>query len=339
MYLADRSDADAAAFLDRQSPAGPTYRTLVMRNAAFVMAQARGFAAAPAWVNLVGLKPGEPVGDWRDSYDGLGGGRYSYSVNAVLVPAALRAITTLDARGLLDADAAFAGAGLLAQTWEAHVPALFEVVRGPADARGAVTAYAAELGLDPERAGVPATGVAFNALALDATGAPIPVMHSDFGFALLFQEPPADVIERELAAMMRPFPAGLMTDVGLLVANAAYAGPDLRPLFGPDRYHGAVVWSWQQALLAAGLARQQRRRDLPPSLRTTLQGAEQALWSVIARTRAEGNSELWSWKYESGRYHRQAYGPSAATADESNAAQLWSTVFLAVVPPGQAAQP
>jgi hypothetical protein len=135
---------------------------------------------------------------------------------------------------------------------------------------------------------------------------------------------------------MRPFPAGLMTGVGLLVASGAYADAALRPLFGPDRYHGAVVWSWQQALLAAGLARQLARADLPAGTRTLLAEAQQALWAVILPTQAQGNSELWSWTWADGRYRMQPFGPGAATADESNAVQLWSTVYLAVRPPAGA---
>jgi len=43
--------------------------------------------------NLVALKEGQSVGQWRDSNDGLGGGRYPYDVNTGLMPAALRAIS------------------------------------------------------------------------------------------------------------------------------------------------------------------------------------------------------------------------------------------------------
>ena len=45
--------------------------------------------------NLIALKEGVPVGQWRDSNDGLGGGRYPYDVNTALMPAALRAISNL----------------------------------------------------------------------------------------------------------------------------------------------------------------------------------------------------------------------------------------------------
>ena len=49
--------------------------------------------------NLIALKADQPVGQWRDSDDGLGGGRYPYDVNTALMPAALRAIAELACAG------------------------------------------------------------------------------------------------------------------------------------------------------------------------------------------------------------------------------------------------
>lgn len=330
-YLGGRSATEAQAFLARRTAGGLVYRDLLLNNIRLVLDKAAPFASAPQWQQLIGLKPGQVTGDWRDSADGLGGGTYSYNVNAVLVPAALRAIESL--AGVLGEQ--FASATSMAAQWEAHASELFRVECSEEQARAAVAVHAAELGLDPHAAqGSLAAGAhVFNAIALDAAGQPVPVLHSDFGFALLLQSPPAAAIERELAALMRPFPAGLMTDVGLLVANSAFAPPAQRAMFGPDRYHGAVVWSWQQALLASGLARQRRRGDLPASTQQALADAERALWQAIGATRAQGNSELWSWQYSDGHFRMQPFGPGSATADESNAAQLWSTVYLAVKPP------
>ena len=138
---------------------------------------------------------------------------------------------------------------------------------------------------------------------------------------------------RDVAALMRPFPAGLMTGVGMVVADAAYAPEALQPTFTRAAYHGAVIWSWQQALFAAGLERQLARTDLTPSARAGLKSAQATLWKAIQATPEMSNSELWSWAYENGRYRVAPFGASGADADESNAAQLWSTVYLAVKPP------
>jgi hypothetical protein len=172
----------------------------------------------------------------------------------------------------------------------------------------------------------------FHALALAASGEPIPVMHSDEGFLLLFEDPEPEALDGIVSVAMRPFPAGLLTGVGMVVANPVFCAPTLQKLFSRNAYHGTVVWSWQQALFAAGLARQLERRDLPPAVRTDLLRAQRALWSAINATHSMQNSELWSWSYAAGHYQVRPFGSSAADADESNAAQLWSTVYLAVRP-------
>jgi hypothetical protein len=92
-----------------------------------------------------------------------------------------------------------------------------------------------------------------------------------------------------------------------------------------------VVWSWQQALLAAGFERQLRREDLSAPVLSQLEQARRELWRVIDNTRALRTSELWSWSWSEGRFHAEAFGRPGADADESNAAQLWSTVFLGLV--------
>jgi len=117
------------------------------------------------------------------------------------------------------------------------------------------------------------------------------------------------------------------------VANPLPASAELRGQFGRSAYHGTVVWSWQQALLAAGLEHQLRRNDLPVSLRARLARARGELWTVIEKTRALRTSELWTWSYAAGQYRPEAFGHSRADVDESNAAQLWSTVYLGLEPP------
>ncbi|HEU0065840.1 MAG TPA: hypothetical protein VFQ57_01230 [Sphingomonas sp.] len=347
-YLLDNADrVGARAFLDRAMPSEgvpgivePAGAALV-RNLRFVVAQARGFAAAPGVERLIALKPGRMTGQWRDSEEGLGRGRYAYDVNAVFVPAALDAAARLAKAGMLDrymtADdrAALMQAEGMARVWRDRAPALFRVTIPAADAVSRMRAYARNLGI-PAQPAITALGTAplvFHAIALDQRGQPIRIVNSDEGFALMFADPsPAD-LETYVTAAMRPFPAGLMTDIGLLVANAAQADAATQARFTPAAYHGAVVWSWQQALFAAGLERQLARRDLPASTRAVLTEAQAKLWRAIQATRATQSSELWSWAFENGRYKVVAFGAGKQDVDESNAAQLWSTVYLAVQPP------
>jgi hypothetical protein len=129
--------------------------------------------------------------------------------------------------------------------------------------------------------------------------------------------------------LARPFPAGLMTDVGLLVANPVYAPGELAARFDRTRYHGTVIWGWQQALLAAALTHQLRRADLGASARASVLQLRTRLRSALAATRALRGSELWSWSQANGRYRIEPFGQRAQDETESNAAQLWSTIQLA----------
>jgi hypothetical protein len=319
----------------------PARGAVLLRNLRHVLASAAPFARDPRVRNLVSLKPGQGVGNWRDSADGLGGGRYPYDVDAVLVPAAVQAAGRLYRAHLLDrwlqaGDAGvFDKATAIALAWQAHAPPLFTLEVGNAQAVAAIRRYAGLAGVPPVPA-LQALGgevLRWHALALDADGVPVPVLHSDEGFALLFGDPAPRDLAQIVEPVMRPFPAGLMTDVGMLVANPAQAPASLQPRFVRTAYHGTVVWSWQQALFAAGLARQLSRADLSPATRTMLKSAQGRLWRVIEATKAMRNSELWSWRHVDGRYEVAPFGATAGDADESNAVQLWSTVYLAVQPP------
>jgi len=102
----------------------------------------------------------------------------------------------------------------------------------------------------------------------------------------------------------------------MLVANPAFADEAIQRKFSPNAYHGTVVWSWQQALVAAGLARQLERRDLPANVRTALARAQSCLWDGIEATRAVQSSELWSWRYADGRYQVLPFGAAGADVDD-----------------------
>jgi hypothetical protein len=341
----ERGRARAAAFLAAATGApgarGGTRGAALVANLRLVLQSASGFAADPQAAHLIGLKSGFAVGDWRDSETGLGGGHYPYDVNAVLVPAALDAAAQLQASGLLapyltaDDEALIERAAQLAQVWRAKAPQLFAVHIAHTAAEDAIRAYAGSQGIaaQPALTALGAEDLRFHALSLAGSGKPIPVMQSDEGFALLFDDLDAARVDEAATVLMRPFPAGLMTEIGMLVANPAFCAPSLQASFSRNAYHGTVVWSWQQALFAAGLARQLERPDLPAAVRAHLLAAQRLLWSAIDATRSLRNSELWSWVYAAGHYQVEPFGAASADADESDAAQLWSTAYLAVRPP------
>ncbi len=338
-YLLDTADgrARAPAFLERRTPGEISYAQALRRNLELVRVRARPYSERPGIETLIHLRDGEQVGEWRDSEEGLGGGRIPFNVNASLVPAALRAAARLyESDALRDAGAG-ADARRLAGAW-ASARAHFEVELDPTEASRRVTAYAREVGVDagPAVAALGSNPVRFPAVALLADGRPVDVMHLDDGFVLLFGDPPADELERIAQRLVRPFPAGLRTGVGLVVANPALsASPQRRALFTRDHYHGTVIWSWQQALVAAGLRRQLARDDLPEATRRTLASAEREVWRVIDATAEHRTAELWSWSWDADamRYAMVPFGQDEHHRTEANAVQLWSTVYLAVRAP------
>ncbi|MBR8509121.1 hypothetical protein SAMN05443026_3008 [Burkholderia orbicola] len=336
-----RGQARAAAYLAQRGSDGQTNGSRLVVNLLHVATTAQPFAQQPSVANLIHLRPGEIVGNWRDSTDGLGGGVYPYDVNAVLVPAALRAANAFLARGLLDPyldaqqRAMLANTANEAATWEMQAPPLFQVSVPAAQAATDVSAYAPSAGVPAGAA--PNAPLAFYALSLDQQGNPIPVMNSDGGFALLFGTPPDDQLQRIVSDVTRPFPTGLVTDVGMLIANPAYASSSLWPKFTSSAYHGTVIWSWQQAMWVAGLDRQLARQDLTATTRTLLTQARQTIWQVISNGRDMRTSEMWTWSYVNGKYQTDAFGTRSADATEANAAQLWSTTYLAIRDPQQRA--
>jgi hypothetical protein len=346
-YVAGPGAARAKDYLaqplkSESSPAlNETTGAALVRNLRFVLAQAAPFAAEPVARNLIAIKPGFMAGQWRDSDEGLGRGRYAYDVNAALVPAALDAAGRLLRQGLLDPyltaedRTTFAKAGAMARIWHDRAAPFFRISFMSRDARQRIEAYATSVGV-PAAPAVKAIGNApavYHAISLDAQLKPVPIVHSDEGFVLLFGQPSAADLDAYIVPLLRPFPAGLLTDIGLLTANPAFVDKTAQARFMSSAYHGAGVWSWQQALFAAGLERQLARKDLPPATRARLATAQAALWRAIKATRTLQNSELWSWKFEGGKYQVVPFGAGRDDVDESNAAQLWSTVYLAVKPP------
>jgi hypothetical protein len=340
-----RGRAEAQEFLaHRDARPGDAARTMgadLVSNLQFVLGTAAPFAGDPSVANLVALKAGWSVGEWRDSATGLAGGRIPYDVNAVFVPAALEAARRFFASGLLDpylTDAdrtSLARAASMARVWLSRSKGLFAVTVPNGAARADIIRYAAALQVPAGAAlrSLRTDAVRFHALALNSDGSPIPVLHSDEGFDFLFGTPSAADLALAVTALARPFPAGLFTPVGVVVANPVYAAPAVQAELSRSAYHGTVIWSWQQAVLAAGLARQLQRQDLQPALKRRLRAADVELWHAIRAADAMRNSELWSWSFVNQRFQVAPFGTNVGDADEANAAQLWSTVYLAIRDP------
>ena len=96
---------------------------------------------------------------------------------------------------------------------------------------------------------------------------------------------------------------------------------------------GEEPYTIAMTLLDAGIEAAQLRIDAMDISDRSLAIAQSCLWDGIEATRSVQSSELWSWRYAGGRYRVEAFGASGGDADESNAAQLCSTVYLALKRP------
>ncbi|KAF2628120.1 glycogen debranching enzyme [Macroventuria anomochaeta] len=332
---------------------GLTYGTLAEITISKIMNATSAFASPGGQTiqNLIHLRASEPVGEWRDSNNGLGGGRIPYDVNAALVPAGLRAIAALSRAGF------FANrpewnetADRYAQVWEDSTLQFFEVVVPQSEAVSLVESYVADGSLSVPTNTDNITGdMTYYGVALDGNVPPpsnasspvVPVMNTDDCFRHFFlnttnQAQLSAFLNQTADHILNPFPVGLASDVGLFVANPAYAGnASFAANFSRGAYHGTVVWGWQLAMMGAGLGRQLGRcsssnvpdfcNDTP--LYNKVLSSYNRLWDLVENNEAQLSSEVWSWNYDNG-YQATPLGSIIAT--ESNIRQLWSLTFLAV---------
>jgi hypothetical protein len=301
------------------------YGRLLRRNLAYVWRRAAPYARAPVATNLVGFQRDPDgwwhPGSWRDSRVGYAGGRFAFDVNAVWVPAALRAIAVmrpwLDSAAVLPDSATLDGA---IDTWGGAIEH-FEVALAPAEVATRVRAKLASLPA-AERAhwdsvlagsGFPADTLRFLAVSLDGEGRPIPVMSTDPAMLLLLEDlPPAREAE-VMRSFVLPYPVGLFVDgLGPLAANDAYAPPAVWAMFERDRYHSPrVVWGREVNTLLGALA---HRPEAGPFLA-----------QIVGAVNSSGlrHAELWSYVIENNALRPVRYGSSGDV-------QLWSLTDLAV---------
>lgn len=358
---------------------------LIWGNLSYIGAQkimnlTQAFEDTQTVENLIRLKENELVGQWRDSTYGLANGRIPFDVNCALVPAALYAIANLaNMAGVYPNNSVTQNwttvAAARAKVWEDQTLQFFEYNITTDDAVALLEEYTNKSTFydGPTHAdsvsNYSSSGVVVDyALAINSTSSPekIRISHTDTAFRLFLLNSTNDeqlttFINATANAILRPFPAGLTTPLGAVVANPAYSGDDVVIAnFTNAAYHGTVIWSWQLALMAKGFERQLERCTKsnssststgesvkPPgfckdqSVYTALTRAYNHLWDVIEANSERLQSEVWSWTYSKtgnssdGEYKFSPLGvlpppPGVSGGTESDIRQLWSLSFLAV---------
>jgi len=350
-------ESEIASFFSHLNFRGETNQATLMRNWNLVLTQARPYFDHPAWWNLVRIRPGEKVGDWRDSAGGLGGGVYPASVNAFLVKAALRAMYGIrerlaDRAGIVFPDRP-GELEVLAGAWD-RAEEHFRVRLSPQEIRSRLGAYLVDhiletgereallhIPLEPgctvhdfQKGALPeslAGGLDFIALSLDEGGEPRQIMNSDFVFELFLGQPDAARLAGILDLVSLPYPLGLAVAGGILTTNPIFSlQRDHWQDLDRTRYHGTVVWAWPVVMLILGLVRQIRMGGVP-NLEERL---ERVLEEVLARRKLAGalvHSELCSYRPRNGKLEPVAYGRGTGNETRSNPLQLWSSAELALM--------
>jgi glycogen debranching enzyme len=333
---------------------GLSYANLARINAQKIMSTSAPFARQGGQVqsNLIHIKDGQIVGEWRDSTYGIGGGKIPYDVNTALVPAALRSIASLSAAGFFPDHPEWKTDALAyAQVWEDNTLHFFEATVPASEAKTLVTNYTASAGYGfPSLADNITSDVTYHGLALDGNNDQplVKVMNTDDCFRHFLlnttnQTQLTSFVNQTANNILQPFPVGLSTPVGLLVANPAYGGDAIYAAnWTNNAYHGTVVWSWPMSMMAAGLQRQLGRcldGDKPDFCSDTLVysnavAAYNHLWDLIEANTPNLSTEVWSWLYRDGGFQFEEFGalppPPGSSPTESDIRQLWSLTFLAV---------
>jgi hypothetical protein len=94
---------------------------------------------------------------------------------------------------------------------------------------------------------------------LDERGDRINVMNSDLSFLFFNELYNKSLLEKSLQILSLPFPAGLYTEIGIMISNPCFETNDeIQNRFNNSAYHGnkiifyfpigTVIWSWVNAL-------------------------------------------------------------------------------------------
>ena len=347
-----------------------TWGQLAYIGAQKIMNLTAAFEKEQSVANLLHLKPDQPVGQWRDSNYGIANGRIPFDVNCALAPAALYAIAQLaNITGVFPNNSVTknwtAEAQARAQVWESKTLSFFQHNTTVSQAQTNLKTYVSKNTFykGPTQAqslsNYSSNGTIIDyGISINSTATPdvIPISHTDTGFRHFLLNATDDeqlttFINASANAILRPFPAGLTTPLGVVVANPALANDNvLTANFTNSAYHGTVVWSWQLSLMAKGFERQLERCNASSApafcaddgVHGALKAAYNRLWDVIDDNQSLLQSEVWSWTYKNssgnataGAFEYAPLGvlpppPGVPGGTESDIRQLWSLTFLAV---------
>jgi hypothetical protein len=334
-----------------------TYAQLALIAVERIMKLTAPFAAPGGQTkdNMIHLKENQIVGEWRDSTYGIGGGRIPYDVNTALVPAALRSVAALANAGYFPENENWKTCAVdYANVWEDETLKFFEVKVPQEEAKKLVQDYTSQSNVTaysgPSNVESITGDVSFYGVALEGNNNQeiVRVMNTDDCFRLFLlnstnQAQLSSFLSQTADNIMRPFPVGLSSPIGVFVANPAYGGDPVYAVnFTNAAYHGTVVWSWQLAMLGAGLERQLERcssSSVPDfchddALHTKVKNAYNHLWDLIEANNAQLSSEVWSWTWTNNGFQVTPLGalppPPGNNPTESDIRQLWSLTFLAV---------
>ncbi|KAJ3270178.1 hypothetical protein HK104_004971 [Borealophlyctis nickersoniae] len=364
----------ASALLSKTSDFanGTTYAALLEKNVDRIFNHTAAFAQNPVASNLIAFRPNMPVGNWWDSNQGTGYGPIAFDNNVAYAPSCLRAIQALAEAGIIKSSYAKT-ASEYATVWESKAEDFFKYTVDASTATKRLDTFVqsanltssllygdGSLNTTTSSSSTPsAKDVTFYSLSLKESDQ-IPVLHSDLGFALLMRTNISASLLRGVVTALQPYPRGLLTNIGMLIANPAYSpNTSHTDLFSRGAYHGTVVWSFQQAIMAAGLQRQlnfcggdaatpQVDFNRPPTstskpewcsdtqLVSDLKRSQTQLWQAIKGVPRETLfSELWSYVYDAdkGRFGTIGLGALSPEGTEADAIQLWSFTFLALADP------
>jgi hypothetical protein len=362
------------AFLrDTADGRGPRI-ALLLKELGLVATLAAPYAREPVVQNLIASPRLDATHwrsiSWRDSNAGYANGRFEMDINAIWVPHALESIAQIlaplktlgfDSADLLAlAPAATRGTQLAEfmrdstslqraiQNWRG-AGQHFVVTLSPEEIQAAVAAKLQWLPA-PERAywqrvltatGADKSPLGFVAISLDSAGRPIQVVNTDPATGLLLRDA-TDVsagaigaVQRDVSAIMRPYPVGLFIDrLGPVVANDAYTSRAVWEAFRQDTYHSPrVVWGREVNLILLGLASQingatdssGRVKAAGEGLVSYVDDMKGALMRTYLAVEASSlkHNELWSYEIEGGTLKPIRYGASTDV-------QLWNVTDLAV---------